>query len=135
METTQTKPEWRCSTSIRISHPNLNPDEISKMLDATPAIAQQPGESRVPHGDCRSAGYWCMKYQIEAPDRPNILFEWTEDFVRSHESQLTQLLDSRYFINIYIAIFCRLIALGFDLPPTPTIRKLEIPIGLEFFSQ
>jgi hypothetical protein len=135
METTHSKSEWRSSTSIRIVHPQLDPVDISNLLFASADIAQLPGESRVPYGDCRSAGYWCLKHQIEAPAQPNVSFEWAEDFVQLRESQLLQLLDSKYVIYIYIAIFSRVMTVGFELPSTPIIRKLEIPIGLEFYSQ
>lgn len=135
METTHTKPAWRCSTSIRISHPHLNPIELSDMLNATPQIAEHPGTSKVPHGDCKSAGYWCIKHQLDAPDSPSDSLLWAEDFVRSRESQLLRLLKADYFVNIYLGIFSHVLALGFDLPQTPTIWKLGIPIGLEFFSE
>ena len=134
METTYTKPAWRCLTSIRISHPHLNPTEISEMLNATPQIAQHPGESKVPHGNCRSAGYWCIKHQVDAPNRPSVSLLWAEEFVQSRESQLLRLLKTDCIINIYVGIFSNIVALGFDLPSTPTIWKLEIPIGMEFFS-
>lgn len=135
METAEGKREWWCSTTIRISHPELDPTEMSKLLSAIPQIAQRPGESRVPHGDCRSAGYWCVEHLVDAPNRPNVALSWVEDFCKLRESDLCQLLKRGYHIDIYVAVFSNILALGFDVPPTPTIWRLGIQLGLEFFSR
>ena len=135
METTQTKPMWWCSTSVRISHPDLDPIKVSEMLNSTAQIALRPGESKVPHGACRSAGYWCMEHRIDAPDPPNVSLSWAEEFIRSRETHFHQLLDSGCDIDIYIGVFSNVLALGFNLPPMPTTRNLGISVGIEFFSK
>lgn len=76
-----------------------------------------------------------MEHRIDAPDRPDMLFSWAEEFARLHYSQLHQLLEQGYDINIYIAVFSNVLTLGFSIPPTPAIRNLGIPIGLELFSR
>lgn len=135
METTQPKLGWKCSTSIRICHADLNPDTISKMLGAIPEIAQQPGESKIPHGNSRSAGYWCLQQRTDAPNRPHVARLWAEEFIQQRESQFFRLLKDGCDVNIYVGIFPNVLALGFNLPPTPTIWKLGIPVELEVFSR
>jgi len=134
MESSEAQPAWRCSIDLRISHPSLDPDVMSQTLNAVPVIAQRPGDSRVLHGDCKSAGYWCTKHEIEYPDRPDALFFWAEQFVHEREAHFRSLLESNYDINFYIGIHANVMALGFSLPATPVIWKLGIPIGVEFFS-
>jgi len=120
--------------SIRISHPTLDPDEISEALTAVPDIAQRPGESRVQFGDCESAGYWVIKYHVEYPDRPDLLFLWAEEFVSDRLDVFRSMLDKEYKIDVYVGIHSTVVACGFMLPATPTIWKLGIPVGVEFFS-
>ena len=134
MVTPEKVPEWWCSTTIRISHPDLDPTKVSELLNATPQIAQCPGESRVPHGECRSAGYWCVEHRVDAPERPSVALSWAEEFSRLRETQLCQLLKWGYHVDIYVAVFSNVLALGFNVPPTPTICRLGIPLGLELFS-
>ena len=129
MEPSHAKPMWRCSISVRISHPDLDPSEVSEILDSTPQIAQRPGESRVPHGDCRSAGYWCLQHWIDAPDRPDVSLSWAEDYVQRRELQFHNLFTKQFKVDIYVGIFSNVLALGFDLPPMPTISRLGIPVG------
>lgn len=129
-----TKPEWYSLVSIRIRHPNLDPSELSMLLNATPEIAQKPGESRVPHGDCKSAGYWCIEHRINAPDRPDIAISWAEEFIEIRKSAFRQITTEKYYVYVYVSIFSNVLALGFNMPPTPTISELGIRLGFEFFS-
>ncbi|MES2789675.1 MAG: hypothetical protein V4719_08645 [Planctomycetota bacterium] len=129
-----TKPEWYSSVSIRICHPNLDPSELSMLLNATPEIAQKPGESRVPYGDCRSAGYWCLQHRIDAPDRPDIAISWAEEFIEIRKPAFRQFTTEKYYVDVYVAVFSNVLALGFNMPPTPTITELGIHLGFEFFS-
>lgn len=140
MTDADSKIAWWCSASLRISHPSLNPGEVSRILDATPEFADMPGQSKVPYGktstgySCKSAGYWCMTHRVECPDRPDALFTWIEEFVVDRESQLTQMLRDEYDVNIYIGIHSNVMTVGFELPETPTLQSLSIPIGIEFYS-
>ncbi len=134
MENGQRKPAWRCSASIRICHSDLDPTEVSRILDSTPQIAQRAGESKVPYGDSKSAGYWCLVHEVEAPDRPDSALLWAEEFVREHESQLQCLLDDGFDVDVYIGIHSAVLALGFELPAMLTICKHRIRVGIEFFS-
>ncbi len=102
------------------------------MLHAIPKIAQRPGEFRVPHGNRNSAGYWCLTHWTDAPQLPDVALAWAEDFVLCREFEFRALLTRKYNVNLYIGLFSNVLALGFDLPPTPTIWKLGIPICLEF---
>lgn len=104
------------------------------MLGATPAIALRAGESKVPYGKCRSAGYWCVEYRAEPPNRPDSVILWAEDFVGQREAQFRQLVGAGCDVNVYVGIHCFILALGFDLPATPLLWKLGIPISIEFFS-
>ena len=127
--------DWWCGVSIRICHSSLDPTEVSALLKITPQIAQRPGETRIPHGDCRSAGYWCLTNRINAPERPDIAIHWAEQFIAMREPQLRQLLDRGYDVNIYMGIHTNVMAIGFDVPPTPKICELQIQLGVEFFSR
>jgi hypothetical protein len=134
METRSEKPAWWCSASIRICHRELDPKRVSEMLNVTPQIAQRAGESRVPHGDCKSAGYWCLSHRIEDPNGPDSVFLWVEEFIREREPHFRRMLERGYSIDVYIGIHTNLLALGFDLPIMPAIWKLAIPVGIEFFA-
>jgi len=105
------------------------------MLGVTPEITNAPGTSKIHHGSCQSAGYWCGVFRAEYPDRPTIAFEWTENLAATRESDLEHLLRDGFSINVYIAIHTNVMTTGFDLPPMPKLWKLGIPIGVEFFSQ
>jgi hypothetical protein len=135
MDTANSKVDWWCEVSIRICHACLDPTAVSELLDSTPHIAQHPGETRIPHGNCRSAGYWCLEHRVGAPDRPSVSILWAEEFVKSRETQFGQLLENGFDVNVYIGVFSNVLALGFDMPPTPTIWKMGIPLGIEFFSK
>jgi len=134
MDTTKAELHWWSIGSIRISHPTLNPDELTEQLSAVPSIAQQPGESRVPYGNCKSAGFWCMDHRAEHPDRPDAILLWAEQFVLDREPYFRCMVESDYYIDLYIGVFSNVMALGFNVPETPTMRRLGIPIGIEFFS-
>lgn len=135
MESSSTESAWRCSVDIRISHPQLDPAETSKTLNAVPLIAQRPGESRVPHGACKSAGYWCIEHRIEYPQRPDSLFSWAEQFVLEREAYFRRMVENGCDVNVYIGIHTNVLAMGFTIPATPTIWKLGISVGIEFFSR
>lgn len=105
------------------------------MLNTVPEFSQKPGESKIPHGDCKSAGYWCITHRVDYPSRPNVPLSWAEEFINARESQISQLLKSGYDINIYVGIHTNVLALGFNLPITPTIAMLSIRVGMEFFSR
>lgn len=130
-----TEPAWRCSVDLRICHPALDPSELTELLDANPIVAQFPGESKVPHGDCKSAGYWCTEHKIEHPHRVDELFLWLEQFISERENQFQQLINKGYDVNAYVGIHTNVLATGFTIPRTPTLWRLEIPIGVEFFSR
>ncbi len=50
--------------TLQISHPSLDPTKLTKRLDVTPIIAQDPGESKIRHGDCPSAGYYVASSEL-----------------------------------------------------------------------
>jgi hypothetical protein len=135
MDSSVSAVSWWCAVSVRICHAFLDPGEISELLKSTPQIINYPGQSKIHHGDCRSAGYWCFTYRLDSPNRPDKAILWAESFVQSRESELISLLRRDFDINIYIGVFSNVLALGFELPPTPTITELRIPIGMELFSK
>ena len=125
---------WRTCSSIRIVHPELDIDRITEELGVIGDISQKPGESRVPYGECRSAGYWVKDYRFDDSQKPDQVISVSENFIAEHESVFQRLLEENCKIDVYIAIFTNILSLGFVLPPIPIIRKLKIPIGIEFFS-
>jgi len=126
---------WNCSISLRICHPTLNPHLVTQLLEFEPTIADAPGLSRVPFGECKSAGYWCGTFKAEYPDRPTVLFEWLEALVSSHENAIQKLLNDGCDIYAYVGIHTNVLATGFDLPQTPTVSRLQLRVGIEFFSR
>ncbi len=125
---------WKAISTVRVCHPTLNPNHLSKILKTTPSITYWPGESKIHRGESKSAGYWCAEKRVDYPIRPDSVIRWTESFVSNRESIFYELLSEGYDVNVYIAVFSDILALGFDLPPTPTLWKLGIPIGIEFFA-
>lgn len=128
-------PFWRCACSIRISHPELDPIELTESLCVTPTIAQRPGESKVHHGNCASAGYFVVEHGSESPELPSGALSWAEEFFRQNEMKFDALLLKGCQVNVYLAVFSNVLAVGFDLPPMPTISRLGIRVGIEFFSK
>ena len=125
---------WKASIDIRIAHPALDPDSLTELLEAVPQIAQKPGESRVPHGNCQSAGYWCIVKELPDQEKPDVLILWAEDFVATRQQRIRELIEAGYDVNVYLGIHSNVMTLGFVLPATPKIWELGIPVGLEFFS-
>jgi hypothetical protein len=134
MTNDQGKPLWWSSATIRLSHPELEPARLTEILKAAPSIAFRPGESKVPHGECRSAGYWCTEHRADEPTRPDHAFVWAERFVSERQEQIQVLLSQGYHIDVYIGIFSNILALGFEVPATPTLWQLGITVGVEYFS-
>ncbi len=125
---------WWCSIDIRICHPTLDPADVSNRLNAVPAIAQNPGESRVPFGDCRSAGYWCIVHRVDYPERPDSVLIWADQFVLERRLEFDRMIKDEYDVNTYVGIHTNVLSLGFVIPETPTLWGLSIPVGVEFFS-
>lgn len=125
---------WKCEVDIRIAHPQLDPTELTRLLDITPSVAQCPGESRVPYGECRSAGYWCATHVTNFPERPDAAMTWAEQFVATREQQIRELMNKQFDVNIYAAIYLNVMTVGFVFPSVPAISRLNIPIGIEIFT-
>lgn len=134
MNVTPQKHFWRGSVSVRISHPSLDPDSLSVRLNSTPIIAYRPGESKVRHGSCLSAGYWCVEQQAEAPQSPTELFQWLETFVADREEQVREIMEIDYRVYAYFGIHTNLLTLGFDFPAMPISGRLGIELGMEIFT-
>lgn len=134
-ELTENKVFWWSSASLRISYPSLEPDELSLLLNAIPAIADRPGQSRVRHGSCDSAGYWCVSHREGSPARPSVVIEWAETFVADRIETFSRFVEIGYDINVYVAIHSNVMSVGFDLPSTPALTKLGIRVGIEYFSR
>jgi hypothetical protein len=125
---------WRGSVSVRISHPSLDPDSLSVRLNSTPVIAYRPGESKVRHGSCLSAGYWCVEQKAQTPQSPTALFLWLEKFAADREEQLRDIIGMNYRVYAYFGIHTNLLALGFDFPAMPVSGGLGIGLGMEIFT-
>jgi hypothetical protein len=134
MESDNPEKHWRTSVSIRIIHRDLDPERVTALLHTTASIAKRPGESKIPHGDCNSAGYWCVQHWIDEPNLPDHAFLWAEQFFLDHNEAVCRLLGDGCSIDVYIGVKSKLLALGFNLPAMPTIWKLGIPIGIEYFA-
>ena len=126
---------WWCEIDVRIVHPELNPVALTQVLRITPSISQLPGESKVPYGECHSAGYWCVSHRVSFPDRPDIAITWAEQFLHRNEIQMQKLVNQKADINIYLGIHANVMAVGFVFPATPTISKLALKLGIEFYSK
>jgi hypothetical protein len=126
---------WWSSISLRIAHKELDPNEVTDEIGISPSVSFAPGKSQVHHQDCKSAGYWCGEKKVDFPIRPPELILWMEDVVEDHEIFLNKLLMSGANVNIYLAIHVDVASIGFDLPSTPTLNRLGIPMGIEFFGR
>ena len=134
MSNNETNLLWWSSADIRLVHSELDPANVSKLLGATPLIAQSPGESQVRHGNCHSAGYWCIAHRENQPSLPDSTIRWAEQFVSERELAFRKMLREGYSINVYVGIHTDVMTLGFELPQTPTLWNLRIPIGIEIYS-
>jgi hypothetical protein len=134
MDTDTTKKLCRTSVAVRIIHPDLDPERVTALLHTPASLSKRPGESKIPHGDCKSAGYWCVEHWIDEPSLPDHAFLWAEQFFLNHTDEVLGLLGNGYSIDVYIGVKSKLIALGFNLPAMPTIWKLGIRVGIEYFS-
>ena len=134
MENGESRSPWWSAASIRISHPQLDTGETTQMLGTAPSIAQHPGQSKVPHGACKSAGYWCLDHRVDYPERPDHVLLWVEQFASERKQQFRRLLDAGCEIDVYIGVHSNILALGFVLPASPTLWGLGISVGIEFFS-
>jgi hypothetical protein len=134
MDSSSTKILWRTSVAIRITHPDLEPESMTEVLHTSASISKRPGESKIPHGDCKSAGYWCVQHWIDEPTLPDHAFSWAEQFVVDHRDGILSLLSKGCRIDVYIGVKSKLLALGFNVPATPTLWELGITVGIEYFS-
>ena len=134
MDSDTTKKKWRTCVSVRIVHRDLDPEQVTTLLHTAASIAKRPGESRIPHGDCNSAGYWGVQHWIDEPKLPDHAFLWAEQFVAERLNIFKDFRSKGYGVNVYVGVFSNLLALGFDIPATPTLWELGIIMGIEYFS-
>jgi hypothetical protein len=135
MEVMDPTPHWWCAISLRIAHPELKPKAVTQELGLSPAISFEPGQSKVHHGDCRSAGYWCGERRIDYPNRPSELILWMERLVVDHRTYLANIIDGGADVNVYLGIHLESASIGFDVPCTPEMDNLGIRFGIEIFGR
>lgn len=125
---------WWASATIRIMHPMMEPAEISSRI--TSATSTDPlGKLEVTYGyNNKKMAYWYGEYRVESPNRPDVLIAWVEQLAKENEPLMAEMLELGGEIYVYIGIHSSVLALGFDLPSTPTVSRLGIAIGLEYFS-
>lgn len=126
---------WWASATFRITHPEIDPSEISGRVNATASDEDALGKLDVRTGRNKKWSYWFGKYKIESPNRPDIVIKWAEKFAYENRSSIAELVGLGCEFYVYVGIHANVLAVGFDLPPTPTIWELQIPIGVEFFSR
>ena len=126
---------WWCELDIRIVHPDLDPEKLTRELAVSPSIAQKPGESKIHFQNCKSAGYWCVVHRVEHPARPDSAILWAERFVQDRETQIRRMLQDGFAITSYLGVHANVMTVGFDMPSTPLLRSLGIPLGIEFYSR
>lgn len=126
---------WWGSTTLRLTHSGHDLSTYSSSLNAAIAGGSWPGTQKVECGITKNTKrYIHVVFGIEHPNRPHVLFEWSELLVRKNEKLFVELKSIGCKMDFYVGVHSAVIALGFDLPPTPTLWRLEIPIGIEFFS-
>lgn len=134
MKSTENQRHWWCSAHFRVTHASINLSELSRHIRvSTPAIDSTPTVD-TNCGMNKSQFFWSTDLKIESPDRPDALIIWAEQLAIENETVLAEMLKLGGKIYVYIGIHASVLALGFDLPPTPTLSKLGITIGLEYFS-
>lgn len=125
---------WWCSANFRITHQDQHPYESADLLDEIVAAAEILETIHVSHGFHKGKAYWYAEYRVESPNRPDVLVSWAEQFACENEKLLTKVLKEGWNAYVYIGIHSKVLAIGFDLPQTPKLQELRIPIGFEFFA-
>jgi hypothetical protein len=127
---------WWSEISVRIAKDDLDPDIISREIGLTPQYSFHPGESKIHHGQCKSAGYWCVTSpRICYPQRPDQAILWAEDVVKRNVCLLQTLIDSGAAVSIYLGVHMNVMNVGFVLPATPRISDLGVEFGIEVFGR
>ncbi|HBE67032.1 MAG TPA: hypothetical protein DDW52_02685 [Planctomycetaceae bacterium] len=127
---------WWSEISIRVAKDDLDPDAISRETGLDPEHSFQPGESKIHHGQCESAGYWCVTSpRIFYPERPDQAICWAEDFVEQNFRLLQTLVDSGAAVSVYLGVHMNVMNVGFVLPAIPCITELGIEFGIEVFGR
>ncbi|MFN0199644.1 MAG: hypothetical protein ACKVT0_23060 [Planctomycetaceae bacterium] len=125
---------WWGSVTFRITHPNIDPSDISDRINVALQDTDIPGKLEVTCGHEWNKTFWFGKYRIESPCRPDVLIAWVESFADSNKPQIADLMALGCKMYVYVGIHAKVLCVGFDLPATPTLWELNIPIGIEFFS-
>lgn len=125
---------WWCSAHLRVTHPSFDSAAVSKRLNSELTIPKGSGVSKSAADESEAAEVWSLEYRIDSPKRPDVLLSWAESFVSDREPTFASLLADDFDIDIYIGIHSNVLALGFELPSTPTLSRLNIRIGIEFFA-
>src|SRR6266404_3135648 len=98
------------SLSLRISHPQLNPDDVSRVLQLTPKKSWRAGEDRFNRIDGKvygqyTTGYWYCNLGEGERDR-NFLNDYIEECVRrlaGHANYFREIATSGGRVEFFVA--------------------------------
>lgn len=125
---------WWCSATFRISQIGIEWAQALSNFSLPDIDADTSGtfEWRCEQKDGKL--HYQGEYRVRSPQKPDCVIAWAEAFASKNRSELEQLLLAGCKVYIYVGVHSQVLALGFDLPRTPTLSALEIPIGIEYFS-
>lgn len=126
---------WWASAHFRITHPTCDLSEIGNRLRASDPAVVLAASPETKFGMNKSQFFWCSDLKINSPVRPSELIAWAELTAFENETLLLELVSRGSTIYVYVGIHSNVLALGFDIPQTPTLLKLGISVGLEYFSR
>ena len=132
MNSTQDQSHWWCSAHFRVTHSTKDLSELSSRLSVPQTESNSNMEASC--GVKNGVFFWCPELKVQSPDRPDSLVAWAERLAKANETILSEIMGLGGEVYVYIGIHTSVLALGFDLPPTPTLSKMGIAIGLEYFA-
>lgn len=124
---------WWTNAEIRVCGETLVPAEFSASLRELPALSLLPGESRVPLGTCKSAGYVVFEARFDSPARPTEGIRWVNSFAERHSDKLEYYIHCGVIVKAFIAIHSNVLAIGFDVPSVSALERLRIPLDIEVY--
>ena len=125
---------WWASAHFQITHPSCDLSEIAKYVRASDSVVAFAALPETKFGMNKGKFFWSSDLKVKSPVRPNELIAWAERTALENEKLLIDLVTLGSSIYVYVGIHSNVLSLGFDLPQTPTLLKLGIAVGLEYFS-
>lgn len=126
------------SVLLHISHPSLQPDNISQQLHLQPSWAWQKGEPREIKGRPARTGMWVLSSETAVQSRDvRRHIDWLIAQLQGRKRVLQNLTKAGYDVSV----FCHWVQLGGTGGPTLSpmnmrgLAALDLELGFEFWSE